>query len=147
VFLLSSEKSSELYLRAINDDSPRVSRTAEVLIKRGNLAMSQEQIETALGVAKNEGAIKRLLRLASCLGKWGRLSLILQHYEKDVPAYQRLLEDWLATFNFRQELPTSEQTIFIRELLVRNAVIIKEEALFSLRFTLKPFGIVGQHDS
>ena len=128
---------------ALNDSSAKVVRAAREAIEENSSLVDHETVRRIIDQAPYVHSRIQAVRLATTLGKWSGLQLLLEAartFDPEVGAeVQQQIMRWLATANARSTAPTAQQASSIHELLNAATPWVTDRTREWLRGFLTPW--------
>jgi HEAT repeat protein len=138
---LNAKAHVELFLTALTDEGPRVSRQALKALAGMTGALSGEQV-WAIFAAAPRGHVKRnALSLLERLPKWDSIFYLLRAIrdgDEAVAVMSRFgIQRWLARFNRTFNLPSSDQIAKVKAALAEGDELLDEKTKEQILFSIK----------
>ncbi|HLA09571.1 MAG TPA: HEAT repeat domain-containing protein [Pyrinomonadaceae bacterium] len=140
---LHGETHTDVFIDALKDEVPHVSRQALKALTDRASSLSGERIWKLFHLAKHAHVRRNALSLIEKLGKWESIHYLVRAVcdsDEDITAMSRFgIQRWLARFNRSFLSPTPEQLAQLNNALKECGDQLYNETMEQLQFSMKGF--------
>jgi HEAT repeat protein len=132
-----------IFIEALKDDVPHVSRQATKALADGTSSINGERVWEIFLAAAHDHVKRNAFSLLEKLGKWESIYYLLRTIRDSDQAVAGMshfsIQRWLARFNRSFSAPTREQLLRLSSALEESGNLLSETTKERLQFSLKGF--------